>query len=648
MDIVKLINEASSPADVELLLRAMGQSTMPNREAPPPNTDPIWQAQGQFFSQDMRNLNSPTAAQALLNSMGQTGVYSEKIPMSPETSAGLNSPAPVDPGFLGAPTSNITPEERAWIDKGYALGNQGVEEINARLVVEQLMQEDAKFRDMPYTGVANTKGGAARVNQYTKDHGVIATMDEKGRVTLTNLDPATGKPTPQSQKQIYGFNPMNATTSGNVNELITQIRGAKTREDALSIASSLRTAATSETLRLEQEALKYAENEVGLPALKARLTAAEALDQATPGWQPGFGDSKNTAALRQAVYAAQQQAGPRAKSWLDRNISYRQLQTSIANAEAELSVADKRFATQEGLNARSAERVEQANLMREAKDMELYDSLSLQQKAVVGRLMPKEEAADPIKAARYFSRQARTDKNFAELVQTDPADVPKLALSGNPLARNIIIEDEAARTGQDPAVIAEKMKQARVIAETPAALEKYARIMVQGQPNATQEARKMVGELTALKNGNKEQQAAYKQRIQDVAYTLYKEGRNTEFAGNVGTWGDSELQPFVQQSLNTTGKADITNVLTAYLGDKTGPQAIAAAQAFKQKAIAAASKYRDSPYGPLNTLAISAEIDREMAARGTIGRFFQEAMKAPGTDLILLPFDLGRWAASDK
>ena len=94
----------------ELLLTALGQTSMPSKQATPIDSEqtPIWRAQGQFFADELGKLNSVEAARALLNSMGQTGSMSEKVPMSPETSAGFAGSTATS----GAPLS--AEEQEAW------------------------------------------------------------------------------------------------------------------------------------------------------------------------------------------------------------------------------------------------------------------------------------------------------------------------------------------------------------------------------------------------------------------------------------------------------------------------------------------------------------------------------------------------------
>ena len=558
----------------------------------------------------------------------------EKVPMSPETSAGLNSPFPTqapaaDVSGMLVPNYNgiITPEMRAEMDRGYALGNQGVEEINRRLLIEQFTAQDAALRDTGYTGVADTRGGAARVNQYTKDHGVIATFNEKGQVTLTNLDPATGKPTEQSQKQVYGFNPMNATTEGSVNSLLDSLKAAKNADEANGIAATLRSALATEESRLMADSVKFAETQVGLPQLKAQLVQAERLDRA----QNVLGDSPTTSRIRSGIFALQQQANTLAKQRLENNLSYKQLQIAASTADGQLQIISKRSAREEALADRTAAAAEARRERADEQAMQLFDSLSDKQRLIAARTAPKDIVGDPAKLARYVKEQATRDPQFLALIQADPEQVPRMALAGNSLARNIIITEEAAATGRDPAQIETLMRQATGSATSAQAIQQYSRLKAAGAPGAVDEAKKIQGELVALRNsGKKEDQKLYQERLQDIAYTLYKNQRNVEFESNVSSWGAPELQPFIERAMQVTGKADMSSVMTAMLEGKSGPDAIAAAQLMKKTMLVASKKYDNSPFGPLNAIALSAKIDAEVANNGLVVQAFRRGLAGLG------------------
>lgn len=79
IDIIKLIASARRAAEVDTLLQAMGAKPAPvleKTEAKPRTA--YQQAQAEYFAKDLLDLEDVEEARALLNSMGQTGRYSQK------------------------------------------------------------------------------------------------------------------------------------------------------------------------------------------------------------------------------------------------------------------------------------------------------------------------------------------------------------------------------------------------------------------------------------------------------------------------------------------------------------------------------------------------------------------------------------------
>lgn len=623
MNIEQILREAQNPDQIDLLLRAMGQTSRPSNapRVDAPEQTPIWQAQGQFFGQDMRNLPDVEAARALLNSMGQTG------PMS-VTPANTQS-APQAPTRTGP----LTAEEQAFVDSAPSLEELikgwGVDKM---LEAESRVTEDAKFRDIPKTGVADTRGGVARVNQYTADHGVIATMDEKGKVTLTNLDPKTGKPTPQSQRQFYGFNPMNATTSASVNGLMDSLRATKNPDEARAILGTINNAFATETSNLQAQALKNAENQLGLPQMQQRLAAAEALDRAQPGWVPGMGDSKNTATIRSSIMAMQDQARQVADDSLKRNITFNQLKAAAQSAELEFQRIEK-AGTQEAARAARLEDFQfREQYESDMRARQIYDSLSSTQKMIAARTMPPELIAknDPAEIARFVDRQIKSNPKFREVMEADPTDVPKLAIAGNSVARDMVVAEEATITGMDQGAIVARMKEAQQKASTPEAIDLWANTVTAGALNRVEAVRQKKAELQALQFASgKEEKKKYQEMLGEVASTYFKSQRNNDFRNNVAAWGiaDPEIQKAIVQSQQTTGKADMLTVLRNYVGSSSGPEALDKYAKYKQQLLASAGKYQASPFGALNVSALAAEIDDNAIQLGGLGQWFREQFK---------------------
>lgn len=625
----------------DMLLTALGQTSQgARRPIPDAPVNPMFQAQGQFFQQDLGNIASTEAARVLLNSLGQTGGMSEKIPMSPSTSRGIIA----NPGGTVEGSKGLTAEERLLVDTAYAEGNAALSKLwsaNPDIPGTKL-DPDNLYRDIPKTGKADTRGGMARVNQYTAEHGVTASRDPKtGQVTLTNID-KDGKPTPQSQRQVYGFNPMDSTTSGSVSSLMESLRGAKDFDTASGIAATLRTSLATAKAQKLQEATKFAENKLGIPALKAKLAAAEQLDARTPGYMPGIGDSKNTAAIRSQLNQTMGAVDGTAKSYLQSNISYAQLDAAASNAEVELNrLANKQRATdsrQATLDARREEDLYKAQ--------ENYAALTDRQKAIMMRIEPSlNKPGNEAQIVKYFAKQYQTDRDFKEVMSADPTELATVAIRGNKLARTLLAQEEAALTGRSVEDVENDIVSMTRLPNEAEAVKQWARNKSQGVVGDRQkEEKNLIGQYNALKlSTNKDQRAEYEDLKTQVAMADFKARRTSMFVNDVNSWNlaDPEIRAAVEKAAGTTGQASIENVLTAYIGEKTGPEALVAAQLFKQQAVEAAKRSSKSIIAPVDWNAVSAMIDRTTAETQGFSGWMQQVNRksmAPSGDNLMRNF----------
>jgi len=612
----------TSSREAELLLGALGQT---NRgQMPAVAVDPIFRNSGEFFQADLGKLASPEAARALLNSLGQTGAMAEKVPMSPSTSAGINASSPQ---YAQA----VSPEERMFIDAAYA-GVQGD--------VDRLLQDpkqraalglpDDGFRDIYRDGTANTKGGVNRVNQYTNEHGVTATRDPKtGQVMLSNVG-ENGKPTPQSQRQVYGFNPMSATGSATLDTLYEQIKTAPDAATARGMAATARTALAEESTKIEAQALQFASNKVGIPSMRLRLSQSEALDRTQPGYMPGIGDSKNTAAIRNEVAQAEAQARQIAEDWKKTNISSARLQATTANIEQELKRLDLLERKQEGLEATTREQSLRKREIKDMQDVERYESFSPEQKMIMNRLNPQlaAKADNQGEMVAFFQRQMSSDPAFKELIQSDPADIIMLAAKGNKLARALTVQEEAVATGRPPDEIDREIRSISNLASDPSAVQQWAVNSTSGVLGDKVAARQAaIGRYNALASGTtKEEKAQYERLRTEIGLTAFKQQKTLKFASDVSTWGSSnpEIAAATEVALKNSGKTDIDSVLTAYVGDAVGPDALTRYSAFKEAIRQAAQKQSRSVFGGIDSAAILSRIDTAAKEKGQLAAWYKE------------------------
>lgn len=621
---LKLIASAQSAKDVDLMLQAMGQKPAAPAAAPTGVTDPLMRAGGLMYQQGLPGATSVAAVQQLLGSMGQTGAM--QVPQAAK--------APVQGAQVSSNAAPLTPVERTAVDTAYAFGEEQLRSLLAQRSQAQVNSlwdsPDNPALSLPRTGKADTRGGAIRVNENTAQHGVTATVDSKGRTTLTNIDPTTGQPTRQSQPaSAQGFNPLDRTTSSSVSALMESIKTAKDADSARGIAASLNTAISAEKANIQQMVLQQAEAELGLPAIKASLLQAEALDKRQPNWTPGMGDSQNTSRIRQTLYAAQDQARQRADDNLKRNMSFNQLTAAASNADMLINAKAKEFDAAAAREGRKEAWMEQKKWQSDMQAEEMYASLSDTQRTTVAKLLPAEIANDPDPAAvaRYFDRQSKMDPKFRELVSADPYDVPGMAIAGNPLARNVIVAEEAKATGEDSALIDQRIKIAQTSASSKEAIAAWAKSKTAGMTGGADEAKKLISQYNGLQVATgKEEKAQLRAMQAEIAMNVFKQQRQNEFANNVGAWkvADPELQTAIEQAAKTTGKTDIKSVLGAYVGSKYGPEAATAYTKFKQLMSQAASPYARSPFGPVNVRALEAEINDNVIAANSLAQWFQE------------------------
>lgn len=484
--------------------------------------------------------------------------------------------------------------------------------------------------DQPYTGKVRTEGGAARVNAFTEQTGVRAIVDDKGKVTLTNLDTSTGLPTPQSQKQVFGFSPLGGNVSNSITSLLDQLRSTQDPDAARGIASSLKTSLASSQAAMESQAMKFAENKVGLPGLEATLAAAEQLDRQAPGWVPGMGDSKNTAAIRQQIYSARNAANVVAKQWLEGNLGFAQLKTSASTADAELRRIDL-LATRKAQVQTTAEIRRGEEIAEERRKAAVeYESLSEPQKQMLLRLNPTlaGKVDNQAEVVAFYKRQVRDDKSFKEVIQADPAEIPALAVKGNTHAMNLLIDEEVRGTGRDSAAVRNDINTIRALIQSPDFARRVVDMQLQGVTGNKEEKRKeLTAQFTAARMATgKEEKAAFQERNLQAAIQLFKADRGNTFAADVGSWqtDDPALQAAIKTARQTTGSSSIDNVMAAYVGDKTGPEALAAYSQLMSIMDRAAAKTTGSVFGKVDTSRARATIANAANNSGSLTEWFKQ------------------------
>lgn len=598
MDLLNLIQSARNPEEIKLLLAAMGQSSAPTAQATArPAVDPMATASAEALMSPAIAPQDVEAMRALLASMGQTGAMAKPAtPQASYSNEGRNSPKP-------------SPQQNS------ATGSAGsVEEITP--LIDQIMGKAPAAPAEPMsTGVnANTKHGAARVNEFSSMHGVTATTDPKtGRVTLTNIG-ADGAPTQQSQKQVYGFNPLTSSTSSSVNSLLEDLNKAQDVDTAQGIAASLRTSLAEERTAIKNEAIKAAEREHNVAEIKANLRAAESLDQSRSGWMPGIGDSSNTLAMRKKLAEVQGNVEASANRYLAGNIGYARLTAAEANAKESIDRIVTKGAAQERKVALIQERADATDAAKKEKAKADYDGLTPTQKQLIIRINPslggegKEQ-----ETIAFVNRQAKTDKDFVGIVQADPTEYKALAFSGNKYAAQLLASEEAARTGQKPEDIEKQIKELAIGTPSTAAVQDYilrksGQVIGDKSKWRTEETARWNTLLAAKTPEEKVARDAY---AAEVKIEAYKKAQSAAFVGNVLNWAgpSSPLRVAGQKALSTTGKADLRSALAIMTEGQDAPTAIATLKGAKEEIMASVATRKNSVFGGIDTLAALKEVD---------------------------------------
>lgn len=547
-------------------------------------------------------------------------------------------------GAYNAGAKPMTPEEEQEYQAMHEISTRLAHEIQQQAVTAKLeqdvMSEQMVAASLYDNSSANTNSpkttghaGADRVNANTDKFGVTASVDASGRVTLTNLD-SSGTPTPQSQtypgqKPPVTVGSTERTTSVALNDTLARLSKSSNLQEAQSLASNARMGIVEEASRIREEVLKQESSRLGVPSLIERVAAAEKIDQRTPGYKVGMGDSANTKALRDQLFRAEDQARQNTETALQRNVSF-----------ARVTLADKQLSQEmarlERANQVDENRTAAANLRadeREARKQEAaatdFAALDPAQKEYVTRLNPG--LTDPAEVVKYFDKQRTTSTEFKELINTPANRLPALAIT-NTKARTVAAQREAEITGRPIAQIENEIAAMAPMSRGEAAIKNWAKIKAAQLPgDRKKNEAEQVQLYQAASVGNTDAARAMKREMeQDIALTNAMMAKEARFAEDLTYWNMRELEPFIAQAIKTSGKADLPSVLTAYVGDKTGADALAAFAQLKDMAKAVGARERKSMFGGVNTAQLEALIDAEASKRLVLSNWFAEKVAAVG------------------
>lgn len=480
---------------------------------------------------------------------------------------------------------------------------------------------DENGHNLTRTSKVNTTGAMERINAAAPKWypGVTATMQENGTLSLSNVFDSTN---------ISEANVQVRTGPNVSNDLFSSINALKGMTDpaaARGVLATIRESAAQKSTSLMAEAMNFASNKLGVPFLETQLREAEAADRADPMWYTGIGDSPITAKIRQSLLTTRASVDNEAKNYLATNTTFASMNAALKTAEEEAKRIDALATRKDRLTDEISLRSE---LKKDAKVEEasaLRASLSpLEQRrlAILNPSIANEPDPDAQMLAMAATiKRADRDPNMREALGAADQDLPILAMSGNPDALTLTISKEKEN---NPAASDESIKATLDIigraAGKPEMVDAFIKQKYKGKFDSAEAKAEKASMLTS--SVGLDAQGKKIKRAQDnaIAMEIYRGQATDRFMSNVGSWGitDPEFLAAQQDAFKTTGKMDLTSVLSSYMKNvsndpATGLQKIAA---FKQIANSVAARQANSIFGTPDTLIMDAVITNAARTSG--------------------------------
>lgn len=356
-------------------------------------------------------------------------------------------------------------------------------------------------------------------------------------------------------------------------------------------------------VQIQTSTANQVERELGIPRLLDAIAQSEAVDRRNPDPILRSADSKLTLGLRQQLDQQRQRANLLTQEQLKRNVTLVGLDTQLASAENVLKRMDSS-------DARLSERTFQQELRTDAIRQ---DTLAATSPQAIDRAMvldPTLQGKDPADIAMYLRKTRRTPEAFAALEAPPERLLQMSLLEGSTEASKILAHEEGRRTGEAPEVVQGKLLQIKKMAEDPKEFQKITTQVLRLPGEAVSQLAKQTA--TAV---TKEDKAQLRARKLELAIAAYGKMQEAEFAGNVQSWtgADPELSGALSNSRQTTGRSDITSVLSSYVGNLEGSARVQKENEFYGKVRAAAAQRNKSLLGGVDSQAIIARLQKERA-----------------------------------
>jgi hypothetical protein len=381
--------------------------------------------------------------------------------------------------------------------------------------------------------------------------GLKVDVDAKGQLTLSGRGNLYAPATPDQEM-----------LAGSVQGRAAAVLAAPDYQTKIAAFGELEQSAAEERARITGDSIKQAELKVGLPGLEQQLRASELRDRASPNWERFRVDSPGTASIRRQVEDLRGKARVEAEAALKSNIALAGMEAQVSAVKRNVLLSEK---SAERLGIKEAQLDMQSAQRREEAYIKVGDTAIRRAQAIDTNLRNK----DPKDVAMHVAYGLK-DKDQQAALLTPSEDLPKLAyVESNPFADKVLVAEEAAKSGQNEAAVAERWNNIKTLAND----DKRMKAFVKTRSKEEQEAFNVMANQSLLKG--KEGQAAYKQAKLNMALSMDASLRTAQFANDVSKWPILEASPKLKDAVNKarelSGKADITSVFTAYIGDPSVP-----------------------------------------------------------------------------
>jgi hypothetical protein len=501
--------------------------------------------------------------------------------------------------------------------------------------------------------------GIERVNQNTGNTGTVAYKDDKGQAVLTNV----ARDSSGQEKKIAALlrSPANIDetptfTQGTTDRIalfegVKRLTAATDINEARAIYASLQESIAAETTRLEEEAYKFAERKFGVTEIQTQLQLARQEDRADPMYTPGMGDSPITAKIVDDLRLLSASAKEDATGFLRRNLTFNSLKGLAATADREFkrveALADRK--EQRTLAGEiTADNMQQQALLQqrlrredrvfqqEQEALQTFNRLSATQIARISMLNAgalaniTNEKEKQIKIADLAL--GNKDKKFQEAVSAEsPRQLLGMALQGNGTARQLIIMEESMRTGRS---VQEVESMISSMSTRLADKRMPSEVLNRNTKMKPSDRQARLSELNAAQFSLDPNKTT---KVDETKLALLFEDKQFEiqqqFLGDVSSWNTSDptLLAAIDKSKKVSGKADIRNVIAAFLGDATDVERKFRLGEFRKAMQNAALKQKESVFGIPNWREADAIIVNEIVNAGWFSNALRSVMQTTQT-----------------